>query len=164
MSKMGTGPKNTFFGRLLITGNEPIVNVDTIVNKINCPNLNFLITPDGLLDFVENTGIFTFKRRGLLDIQGVLNITTTTGNTEVEITPEYNDGTGWSFLNARTAELPVIAAQQAVIVGAIAEIKKGDMLRFLFRSPNSSASFKTDALPNTAVIPAAVVHFILSIK
>ena len=161
---IGTGLKLTFFGRLVLTGDEPIANVDTIVNKVNCPNLTFTLTLDGLMDFDEATGIFTFKRQGLLDISGILNIETTAGNTEIEVVPEYHDGVSWTMLSARTAELPVIAASQSVLTGKIAQIKKGDMLRFIVRSPDASASFKTTILPNTAVVPAAVVHLILFVR
>ena len=158
---IGNGLKLTFFGRLLLTGDEAIANVDTIVNKVNCANLTFTCTLDGLMEFDEDSGVFTFKRRGLLDISGILNIATTTGNTEIEVVPELDTGSGYVKLSARTAELPVIAAQQSVITGKINPINEGDKLRFIVRSPDSSASFKTTILPNAAVVPAAVVHFIL---
>ena len=158
---IGNGLKLTFFARLVITGNEAIPNVDTIMHKINYPNLVFTYTPDNLIDFDQDTGIFTFNNRGLLDISGILNIQTTTGNTEIEVTSEYHDQVSWSKLNARTAELPVIATQQSVLTGKIAQVQKGDRLRFIVRSPNASASFKTDVLGNGAVVPAAVVHLVL---
>lgn len=161
---IGNGEKWTYFSRLIITGDEAIPNVDTIVNKTNFALLTFSIIPDGLLEFDEDTGIFTFLRRGLLDISGILNIQTTTGNTEIEVVPEYNDGGGWTKLSARTAELPVVAAQQSVLTGKIAEVLKGDLLRFIVRSPDASASFKTDILPNLAVVPAGIVHFVLWVR
>lgn len=158
---IGNGLKLSFFGRCIITGDEAISNSDTIVNKVNCPNLTFVCTPDGLLEFDEDSGVFTFKRRGMLDVSGILNISTTTGNTEIEVVTEHDIGSGYVKLSARTAELPVIAAQQSVLTGKIREINKGDKMRFIVRSPDSSASFKTTILPNSAVVPAAVVHFVL---
>ena len=58
---IGNGLKLTFFARLVITGNEAIPNVDTIMHKINYPNLVFTYTPDNLIDFDQDTGIFTFN-------------------------------------------------------------------------------------------------------
>ena len=161
---IGNGLRLTFFGRLLLTGDQNIPNTDTIVNNVNFSSLTFSLLLDSLMDFDAVTGIFTFKRRGLLDISGTLNIQTSTGNTEIEVTPEYNDGFGWTKLNARTAELPVVAAQQSVMTGKIAVVEKGDMLRFIVRSPNASAQFKTVTLPSGATVPASVVHFILFVR
>jgi hypothetical protein len=155
---LGNGFKWTYFGRLVVTGDESIPNILTCIDKTNFSLLNFAITPDGLCEYDENTGIFTFTRRGLVDIAATLNIDTTTGNTEVELITEYDEGAGFTKRNARTAELPVIGAAQTTLEGTLEQADIGHRLRFFARSPNASASFKTQVLPDTSVVPAAILH------
>jgi hypothetical protein len=155
---IGNGFKWCYFGRLLVTGNQAIPNVLTPFNSVNFNLLTFTPTPDGLFDFDAVSGIFTLKRPGLVDIAGTLNIDSTTGLTEVEVITEYDDGGGFVKRNARTAELPVIGAEQTTIEGTLEKVNIGHRLKFSVRSPNASASWKTAALPDGSVVPAIILH------
>ena len=155
---IGNGFKLTFFGRLIITGDQAIPNVLTCIDDVNFNLLTFTMIPDGLCDFDPATGIFTFKLHGLLDISATLNIDTTTGITEAEIITEYDSGSGFTKRNARTAELPVIGQSQTTLEGTLEQVEKGHRLRFFVRSPNASATFKTQVLPDTSVVPAVILH------
>ena len=155
---IGNGVKVTYFGRLLVTGDQDIPDTLTCIDTVVFNLLTFTPTLDGLVDFDGPTGIFTFKINGMLDLSAVLNIDTTTGNTEVEVVTEFDSGSGFEKLNARTAELPVIGSKQTVVAGTIAEVELGNRLRFFVRSPDASASFQTQTLPDGSVVVAAVLH------
>jgi hypothetical protein len=155
---IGNGVKWSYFGRLLVTGTQAIPNVLTCVDNLNFNLLAFDITPDGLVDYTPADGIFTFKRKGMVDIAATLNIVTTAGNTEVEVITEYDEGAGFVKRNARTAELPVIGEAQTTLEGTLEQVNKGHRLRFFVRSPDASASFKTAILPDTSVVPAIILH------
>ena len=71
--------------------------------------------------------------------------------------PEYDDGTGFAYTNARTADLPVIASKQTTLEGSLEQVNKGHRLRFWARSPDASASFKTEAVSG-GVVPAVILH------
>jgi hypothetical protein len=159
MSRLiGNGEKITLFGRLLVTGTQSIPNVVTCIDNTNFNLLAFAATPDGLFDYNPLTGIFTFKRRGLVDIAATLNIDSTLGLTEVEVVTEYDEGAGFVKRNARTAELPVIGQKQTTLEGTLEQVDLGHRLRFFARSPDSSASFKTQVLGDGSVVPAAILH------
>jgi len=155
---IGNGLKWCYFGRLVATGDEAIPNVLTCFNTANFTVLVLDVLPDGLYDFDPVTGIFTYNRRGLVDIAGTLNIVTTTGISEVEIVTEYDEGAGFVKRNARVAELPVIGQTQTTLEGTLKQVDKGHRLRFFVRSPNASATFKTAILPDTSVVPAVILH------
>ena len=155
---IGNGVKWSYFGRLIITGDQDIPNVLTCIDETNFNLLAFVNTPDGLFDYDAPTGIFTFKRKGLVDISATLNIQTTTGITEVELVTEYDEGAGFVKRNARTAELPVIGAAQTTLEGTLEQVNLGHRLRFFARSPNASAGFKTEVLPDTSVVPSVILH------
>jgi hypothetical protein len=156
---IGNGYKWTYFARLLVTGTQGISNVLTVFNKTNFNLLTFAITPDGLVDYDELTGIFTFTRRGLVDIAATINIDSTAVS-DMEIEPEYDDlsGGGFQKTNARIAELPVIGSRQTTFEGTLEQVDRGHRLRFLVRSPDGAASFKTEATGSGAVVPATVLH------
>lgn len=158
---IGNGVKWSYFGRLLVTGTSAITNILTCMDDTNFPALTFESDPTELYDYDAPTGVFTFKRRGLLDIAATLNINSTTGNTEAEIVTEYDDQSGGGFVkqNARIVPLPVIGGNgQTSLEGTLEQIKKGDKLRFFVRSPDGSASFVSLALPDTSPVPAVIMH------
>jgi len=159
MEQVGNGEKLTYFGRLLVTGTQSIPNVLTCIDVTSFNLLAFTPTPDGLFDYDAPSGVFTFKVRGILDISATLNIDTSAGVTEVEIITEYDSGSGWQKRNARTAELPVIGQKQTTLEGTLEQVDLDHKLRFFVRSPDASASFKTQVLGDGSVVPAALVHF-----
>jgi len=159
---IGNGPKNTFTAQLVITGDDDINANFEVVNNVNFSSLTFDLNDDSLLTFNETSGEFELKRSGRLEIIATLNIDTSTGNSNISVCPEINTGAGWVFLNARHAELPVIGQRQTVMSGFLPfRINKGCKLRFQMSSSDGAADFKTEALPNFAIIPAAIVDFVL---
>ena len=158
MEQIGNGEKLTYFGRLLVIGTQSIPNILTCIDETSFNLLTFSNTPDGLFNYDASTGVFTFKVRGILDMSATLNIDTSAGVTEVEIITEYDSGSGWEKRNARTAELPVIGQKQTTLEGTLEQIDLNHKLRFFVRSPDASASFKTQVLGDGSIVPAAILH------
>jgi len=155
---IGNGFKWTYFGRLIVTGDQVIPNTLTCIDVTNFNTLAFTNIPDGLYDYSDASGIFTFKVRGLVDISATLNIDTTSGISGVEIITEYDSGSGFVKRNARNPELPVIGSNQITLEGTLEQVDIGHRLRFFARSPDGNGGFKTEVLPDGSVVPAAILH------
>ena len=163
MEKIGNGKRLTFSSQLEITGDNDLPDVFTIFCITDFPALAFDLDNAILLDFDEETGIFTFKRTGHLQILATLNFGST-GISEVQISPAFKRGAlPWAYLNARRTELPIIGPNSSFMSGSV-DIIKGDKMRFEIRATNLLAKFDTEILPNTSQIPAAVIDFILFIR
>ena len=161
--KLGGGNKITFEANLTISQNNALPDDFCIFNKVDLPNLLFNLPANVLVDFVENSGIFTFNLRGHLQILATLNFLST-GVSGVEIAPVFKRGAGaWTYLNARRAGLPIIGQNHAFMTGSV-DIEVGDKMRFEIKANNLNASFATEVLSNTAIIPAGVIDFLLLIR
>jgi hypothetical protein len=161
---IGNGLRTVFTSQFRVTGNEDIPNVFTIFNLTNFPGL--VITPVFNEIFtLDPNGEFIFNLRGILHGYFSLNLEASVGPTDIEISPEFYDSETetWSFLDARMVELAVLGQTQTIIVGQ--EIaKKGDRLRFSFRSPDGTADFKTNILGNGSQVPAGLFDFNLHVR
>lgn len=155
---IGNGVKWTYFGRMIVTGTEAVPLVKTVFNSVNFPLLTFGVTPDGLYDFDPASGVFTFKRKGLVDIAATINLDAGSGVTLVEFLTDFDEGAGFVKRNARVAELETIGQQQTVLEGTLEEVNKGDKVRFDVRSNAPAAEFKTQVLGDGSVVPAIILH------
>lgn len=163
METSGQGEKLSFASQLEVTGDNALTNVFQIFNKTNFAALVFDLDNTNLFDFDEDTGIFTFKRTGHLQILATLNFGTT-GVSEVQVSPLFKRGAGaWTYLNARRGGLPITGQNHVFMTGSV-DIIKGDLMRFDIRATNALAEFDTEILINTSQIPAAVIDFLLFIR
>ena len=161
--KVGNGPRLTFSSQLEVTGDNDIPNAFTTFCITDFVNLVFDLDNINLLDFDEDTGIFTFKRTGHLQVLATLNFAAT-GISEVQVSTAFKRGVlPWAFLNARRTELPIVGPNSSFLSGSV-DIIKGDQLKFEVKAINLLAKFDTEILPNTSQIPAAVIDFILFIR
>jgi hypothetical protein len=155
---IGNGRKITFDGRILVTGNSAnIPAAFTTFNKTNFPGLTFIPTLDGLLTFGETTGEIVLLRHGLLQISAIVNFDSTVP-TRIDVAPFRDKGTGYEPLNARTGEITVLTNQQLDFHGII-HAEKGDKIKFDVCDNSNVANFVTEVLPNSAVVPAAIIDF-----
>lgn len=161
--KIGNGSRLTFSTQLEVTGDNDLPDAFTTFCITDFPTLAFDLDNAILLDFDEDTGIFTFKRTGHLQILATLNFDAT-GISEVQVSSAFKRGAlPWAFLNARRTELPIIGANSSFMTGSV-DIIKGDQLRFDVRATNLLAKFDTEILVNGSQIPAVVIDFILFIR
>lgn len=163
METSGQGEKLSFSSELLVIGDNALTNVFQVFNKVNFAGLIFALDNNYLFDFDEDTGIFTFKRTGSMQILATLNFGAT-GLSEVQVSPVFKRGLGpWTYLNARRGGLPITGQNHIFMSGSV-NVIKGDLIRFDIRATNALASFDTEILPNTSQIPAAVLDFLLFIR
>ena len=158
---IGNGRKITYDGKLIVTGTSgAIPAVCTLFNKVNFPSVTFNCTLDGLLEFDENTGEFLFLQRGFLIILANVNFDTPAQPERIEVCTMRDQGSGYGYLYGRSANITVLTNQQATFNGAL-HINKGDKLRFDLKSNGGSAFLVTETLVSGAVIPAAIIDFVL---
>jgi hypothetical protein len=158
MDKAGAGKRFMWPSELTVTGDNDLPNVFTVFNKVNFPNLTFVLDNNNLFDFDEDTGIFIFKLSGHLQILATLNFDAG-GISEVQISPAFKRPPGaWTFLNARRAGLPITGQNHVFMSGSV-DVFKDDQLRFELKATNLLAKFDTEVLTNVSTIPAAVIDF-----
>lgn len=154
---IGNGLKITYFGKIIVSGNDLIPNTFQLYQKVIFPNLNFEVEGGNLFEFDENTGEITFLRSGIMHIIATLNIDTALGTAKVEISTQRNKGLGWNYLDARVAELPVIGQRQTILAGTIDDNEKGHKIRFELCGPSGNPTFKTQTLANSSIVFATII-------
>jgi hypothetical protein len=160
--EIGNGKRFSFSGALQVTGTDAIGTDFCDFNAAEFTNLAFSDQGGDTFEFNPANGEITFKVDGNADIKGILNIDTSSGISEVQISTVYNDGTGWALRNARKAELPVIGAHQTVAVGTLPDVRKGHKLKFSVKSSDGNASFLSEVLSNTSLIPAVLLQIMVT--
>ena len=161
MHGIGGEEQFTYHDTLIVTGDSELIPATfTDFNIAEFPALTFIESNSGLLTFNSSNGEFTFLQRGKLLITATLNIQTSIGNSRIDIIPFLYDG-AWNSLNGRIATLPVQGINQMVLIGIVNTIiEKDHRIRFQVCSPDNKSNFETIIL-NGAIVPAAIIDFIL---
>lgn len=160
---LGSGIIITKQARLIITGtsgNIPTANF-VVINTTNFANLSFAAEVDGLIDFVDTTGIFTTKDYGVIEMSATLNVQADQASAEFLLIPQFDFGDGWVVGLPRKKILTAIKPDQLSFYG-MRIMPKGTLMRFWVKAASGNIIFSTETLDPAgaleAILPAAIFN------
>lgn len=143
--------KNTFWFRLLVDNTSSILPTSfTCFNCVNFINLNFIELFNEFVTYDENTGIFLFKKAGMIAINGCFNFEAGTNKSSVELIIEIDKGSGWEKLLSRSNTIPSNENMQMCVLSN-QFIEKETKLRLFFRTALGTIKFKTQTITDGAM-------------
>jgi hypothetical protein len=165
---IGNGIIITKHATAIVTGTSG--SIDTTQFVVLCktvePNLIFCCEENNIIDFDEDSGIFTVNDSGCLDMTGVINVQASQASAEFQMIPQFDDclGAGWYQGNPRKKVITAIKPDQLTFVGSKI-VEKGTNIRFQIKAASGNITFNTETIaPGTAiesVLPAAIFYFTL---